>query len=232
MATVACVLCCAAPAGARPFSCPSVSDQDRIEQARTLFEDALKLEASAPDEALARLECAASFIDRPAIQLRIGVICERLSLPDRAVAAYRRYLELAGDSAPDRQAMEARIDKLRSHVPAPASAGRRIAGWVVFGSGTAIAIAGAALLGSAKALNDRAHAVAPGTVAYDSSEVRGRLDRAEVHQSLGIGGIALGVAMTGVGLAIALTPSVSGSRATAAPGFGFGLHGLAVRIPF
>jgi hypothetical protein len=96
------------------FTCPAVSDPATKEKkARAIFEEAVQLEASDPESALVRYQCAAKLVDRPAIALRIGIVAERLHKDDVAIVAFERYLELAGTSAPDYEKMKAHVKELR-----------------------------------------------------------------------------------------------------------------------
>jgi hypothetical protein len=208
-AMIAALVLIALPARATA-PCPK-PEGDPTDQARRWFEEGLKLEPSSPEEAVDRLECASALVDRPAIELRLGIIHERLAHFDEAIAAYRRYLELAGEGAPDHDAMSARIADLEkrrdgAHAAHVRGKRRRIAGWIVAAAGAALGITGAVLMRVAQSDNDAAHEVAPGTTLYDSDEVRGRIERAQVEQGVGIAAIAVGVLATGTGLGLALAP--------------------------
>jgi hypothetical protein len=212
------------------FDCaaPSGEPSEDEESARKMFNDALALEASDPKDALERLRCAQRHADKPAIALRMGTIAERLRDRREAIAAFERYLALAGDSAPDREQLRERIVGLRRELererakpaPAPAPApqptsqgdeGVFIAGWVVGSVGVGVAIAGAVLLAVAKDQSDSVAAIPPGTVAWDSDEARDTFEAAERHQALGIAGLVIGGALIagGVVMTVLSRPRVS-----------------------
>jgi hypothetical protein len=91
-----------------PVGCPS-ADGAPGKRARMVFDQAVQLEASEPERALRLYQCAATIADRAVIELRIGVVAERLQQDDVAITAFERYLALAGKSAPD-------VDKMQQHV--------------------------------------------------------------------------------------------------------------------
>ena len=108
----------AAPVAAEA-PCERASEVDASQhesRARVLFEEAIGIEASKPEEALHLLRCADLLAERPAIKLRIGTLAERLEQTSDALAAYREYLELAGEAAPDREDLLRRIDKLEERI--------------------------------------------------------------------------------------------------------------------
>src|SRR5262249_13409652 len=147
-----------------------------------------------------------------------GTIEERLGHISAAIAAFERYLELAGHDAPDEEAMREHIVRLRAgeqgrdagvgaktsspppppHAQPPPAASpppsSPVAGWVFVGTGAAFAIAGAALLIAAKASSDSVHDLAPGSTPWASDEARGRFETAQTEQVLGIVGLGVGAA--------------------------------------
>jgi tetratricopeptide (TPR) repeat protein len=249
------LLMAADAAAEEPFACPAVKQKaKRNAEAKRLFQEALRLEPGAPEAALERLDCADGLVDRPAVALRIGVIADRLQRDQKAIAGYERYLELAGDDAPDEKQIRERIAKLEERAaakqapePAPTAAagaapdsggevpaGRRTAGIVIAATGGALGIAGGVLLAMAGSDNDELQDAAPGTVVWDSDDGRGLHEQAQLKQALGIGGLALGATAIGVGLGLALTPSSKDSKS--ATEAGARLHvtpgGIRLEVPF
>ena len=94
-------------------TCPA-GDGAPEKRARTVFDQAVQLEASEPERALVLYQCAASIADRAVIELRIGVVAERLQRDDVAIAAFDRYLSLAGKAAPDADKMQQHVAELRA----------------------------------------------------------------------------------------------------------------------
>ncbi len=95
------------------FKCPA-PDAAREKNARAMFDEAVQLEPSDPEGALARYQCAATLAAKPAIELRIGVVAERLHRDNVAIVHFERYLDLAGSSAPDAESMRAHVRELRA----------------------------------------------------------------------------------------------------------------------
>jgi hypothetical protein len=96
-----------------PVVCPP-ADGAPAKRARFLFEEAVQYEASEPERALALYQCAASLADRAVIELRIGVVAERLQRDDVAIAAFERYLAMAGSAAPDVDTMHQHVAELKA----------------------------------------------------------------------------------------------------------------------
>ncbi|HZO15938.1 MAG TPA: hypothetical protein VFB62_21845 [Polyangiaceae bacterium] len=208
---------------AHGFDCPAPShDPERDEEvARKMFNDALALEPSDPNAALERLRCAERHADKPAVALRIGTISERLGLYADAVAAFESYLELAGDSAPDRDRLKARIASLRKKMrerEAEEGGDQRlfVTGWIVSGVGIGVGVAGGVLLAIANEQSDEVRGIEPGTVAWDSEEARGTFEAAERNQALGIAGLVVGGALIvgGVLLSVFTRPQVQAAMTT------------------
>jgi hypothetical protein len=105
------------------FACPSpprsLGEQEKL--ARRLFQEGTAREAGDPRGALDRYACARSLVDRPAIELRMGLVAERMQLLDDAIRGFERYLELAGAAAPDANSIRVRIAELRAKRDAQAS---------------------------------------------------------------------------------------------------------------
>jgi hypothetical protein len=216
---------------ASPEACPApTEDRDsNRKEAKALFEQALMMEPSAPVEALAMLRCAETLAPRAAIALRIGTIEERLGHFAEAADAFERYLERAGAHAPDVEPMGERIGKLRARVKAQAeqeeqdraaeregsssSGTQSVVGWVAGGTGLAFAIVGVALLGAAKGHSDSVHDIEPGTTAWSSDEASGTFEQAEVEQSVGIVGLAVGGSLLALGAVLLITDEGDGDSA-------------------
>lgn len=190
-------------ASAAPFNCPSPDAPGREKRARALFEEAVPLEASDPEGALVRYQCAAKLSERPAIELRIGVVAERLHKDDVAIVAFERYLELAGTNAPDYEKMRAHVKELRDKpkptpepekpetapspppAPPPPSRTSTYVGWGLVGTGVALAVAGSAFLVVAKSKSDDVHDLPAGTV-WASDQARGAYESAVTSQTIGV----------------------------------------------
>jgi len=222
---------------------------DRAE-AKKLFERALMMEPSDPSMALEHLRCAERLAPRAAIALRMGTIEERLGNLEAAADAFERYLELAGEHAPDREPMKERIAGLRAQaaeqahhpednaLPAgdePAgSETQAVAGWVVGGAGLAFVIVGAALLGAAKAHSDEVHDIEPGTTAWTADEASGTFEQAETEQAVGIVGLAVGGSLMAVGALFILTAGEDDESTAWSLSLGADGHGArgALRVSF
>jgi tetratricopeptide (TPR) repeat protein len=206
----------------------SGSASARDERARSLFDQALELEAGAPQEALAKLVCADSLVDRPAVSLRIGIIAERLQELERALVAFERYLKLAGRHAPDSETITARIGALKEKLAEQDKAKqraqrddkRRMAGWVVAAVGGVTAIAGGGLLIAAKVHSDKVRSIEPGTTQWDSPEARETYEKAQREQTAGIASLVVGGVLTVTGLGLALAPRSSEPAGKTAAGRG------------
>ena len=199
--------------------CPGPSGDARRDeqQARALFDQALQLEPAQPEAALDALACAERLASKPAVALRIGTIAERLGRRELAADAFERYLELAGNLAPDAEQMRARIAQLRKvagESTRPAAAvdpergdGQRLAGWVLTSAGAALAVIGVVLLTVAKVHSDEVHALASGTTAWDSEEARGSYESALREETLGAIGLIAGGSVAALGVfLIAVAP--------------------------
>src|SRR5438105_1383868 len=88
---------------AMAFECPPIPKKAAAAEAlsRHEFDAGIEVEAAAPREALKHFRCAALAADRPAIDLHVGTVLERLGDDTAAATAFERYLELAGNDAPD-----------------------------------------------------------------------------------------------------------------------------------
>ncbi len=203
--------------------CPEATGDpthDRAE-AKKLFERALMMEPSDPAQALENLRCADRLAPRAAIALRMGTIEERLGNLAAAANAFERYLELAGEHAPDKEPMAERIGGLRAQVEEqenrpesyalppgdePTSSRTQVvAGWVLGGTGLAFGVVGAALLGAAKGHSDSVHDIEPGTTAWTAEEASGTFEQAETEQAVGIVGLAVGGSLLAIGALFILT---------------------------
>jgi hypothetical protein len=213
-----------AHAHASGVDCPlEALDTPRAEaQARQMFEAAITREESEPRLALEMLLCAQQLADKPAVALRIGTIAERTGDLKLAIRSYERYLILAGQAAPDREQMLARIAELQGRLEAvlepeeepkdaaadsagaaPAhgrdsGSGQKIAGWSLTGAGVALLAGGTILLLSAKSRSDALHDIEPNTTYWSS--VSGELDAARTEQTLGLVALGLGAVSSAVGV--------------------------------
>jgi len=202
----------ATEARAADFVCPNPT-ADREHVARKVFEQGVELEASDPRAALARYTCASTIADRAVIELRIGVVAERLQLNETAIHAFTRYLELAGSAAPDAATMRQHIQELSSAptppsppppkeppppphgseaprpVPErPPSAPDRTAtyiGWGLVALGGVLGLTGGGFLFDAKSKSDSVQSLPNGT-SWASDDARGTYDASRRSQTIGI----------------------------------------------
>ncbi|MBK7585290.1 MAG: hypothetical protein IPI67_34515 [Myxococcales bacterium] len=220
-------------------ACPShTGNPDEMEEkGRALFEEALRREPADPRAALEILSCVQRIADKPAVSLRVGLISERLGNKRAAAESFERYLALAGDTAPDREAMLAHIATLRAEVsaarptpreappeePPPARPPKRdtqsspTAGYVTLAAGGVLMIVGGVLLVSAKNRNDTVHDLKAGETHWNSAEAKGEIDSAKREQTLGFIGLAAGALASGIGVYLVLDKQ-SGVSASARVG--------------
>jgi hypothetical protein len=172
-----------------------------------------------------------------------GTIAERLGRHAAAAGAFERYLERAGDQAPDAEPMRERIRRLRAkaatEAPRPAAvpsadSAQQLAGWALGASGLGLGIIGAVLLGVAKAHSDEVHELAPGTVAWDSDEARGLLQRAQREQAAGIVAVVVGATAAALGVVLLASAEVSETDDSAelSGWLGPGAAGASLRLRF
>jgi hypothetical protein len=208
-------------ARAADFLCPSPSGEPSRDEAeaRRMFHEALAIEAGDPHGALEQLRCAQQHADKPAVALRRATVEERLGNKAEAIASFEHYLDLAGEEAPDREQLRARIEALRGEAPPdegppsepePVEEGDRnafVAGWVLTGAGVALAVAGAVFLGVAKQQSDEVHGIEPGTQAW-TPDAQHTFEAAQRNQVIGIVGLAVGgaAAVGGVVLSVTMRP--------------------------
>ena len=248
-ALVGAALTTALPAhAAEPDECaaPTGNREADVGKARQLFDQALGLEPAQPETALRVLFCAERLTANAAVALRIGTIAERLGRYGAAAAAFERYLERAGERAPDAAQIRERIRSLRDRAhdhpeepvateptaatePATDGSASWIGGWVLLSSGVGLGIVGAALLGAAGADASAVHHTGPGTVAWDSDEARGRFEKAELEQAIGVVGLVVGG--TAATLGIVLLATADGS-AEVTGALGPGAPGGSIRVTF
>jgi hypothetical protein len=187
-----------------PVVCPP-ADGAPAKRARLLFEEAVQYEASEPERALALYQCAASLADRAVIELRIGVVAERLQRDDVAIAAFERYLAMAGSAAPDVDTMH-QPDAERSRTPV-------YLGWGLVAGAGALAAVGAALLVDASAKSDEVHGLPAGTP-WASDQARGTYDAATRSQTIGIVCFAVAPALLITGVVLLVNGRSRGSVAS------------------
>jgi hypothetical protein len=224
------------------FTCPT-ADHGREKKARSVFEEAVQIEASDPEGALLRYQCAGRLADRPAIQLRIGVVAERLGKDDIAIAAFERYLELAGASAPDVESMRQHVRELRDkrakataptpsrsnaspdpppppkrEEPPPSDPMLTYLGWGLVGVGAVSGIIGTGFLIDAKSKSDKVQDLPEGTT-WASPEAEGRYDSATTSQTIGIVFLALAPALIGAGIVALYVGNATPPWATASRPF-------------
>jgi tetratricopeptide (TPR) repeat protein len=152
---------------ARAVSAQVSLDPD-TEIARRHFEAGrLQYEASDYQGALREFEAARKVRNLPAFDYNIARCLDRLERPAEAIAAYQRYLAANGDTADTAEVRE-RVRVLQERIAPPATAPpppaakppapssrRWIAPGVTTGVTLALAVSGAALLGSVKVDYDR-----------------------------------------------------------------------------
>ena len=191
------------------FSCPSPdSAKEREKAARAVFAEGVQIEASDPEGAIARYRCAGTLAMKPAIELRIGVVAERLHRDDVAIVAFERYLELAGGSAPDAESMRQHVKDLKAKrdrelaerkrakpkdepvgppppPPDETTPAGTYAGWGLAGLGVLLGAVGTGFLLAAKSNSDDVHALPAGTP-WASEQARGAFDSAQSQQTTGV----------------------------------------------
>jgi hypothetical protein len=194
---------------------------------KKLFEEALRREPADPTGALELLLCVQSFADRPAVALRIGILAERLGKTQLAMQSFERYLALAGSDAPDREEMQAHIERLRDKLPKQPETAKPepepqpeptpqppvdtegpkppIAGWALAGGGGVLMIVGGVLLWTAKQRSDDVQDIESGTTFWNSEEARSEHEQAKREQTLGILSLAVGAAAATVGVVLIAT---------------------------
>jgi tetratricopeptide (TPR) repeat protein len=148
-------------------SCPVRADDTIDQEARALFEAGkLAFEEGRFENALGHFQRAFELSGRPRLLYNIGTAADRLRKDDVALAAFERYLAETPD-APNRSAVEARIQVLRTQLaaadppdaqpapePEPVKArenpaeepASRVAPWLTLSAGALVAIAGGALV--------------------------------------------------------------------------------------
>jgi hypothetical protein len=207
-------------ANAAPYDCDKhATAPDRELEARALFDEALRLERSDPERAIEILSCARRFADKPSISLRIGTIAERLGKLELAIEGFERYLQLAGDLAPDRAPMQKRIESLREKLEesqdvtagiTPVTPKRDeprkspLPGYILAGAGGVLMVLGGVLLYSAKSQSDDVHEIEPGTVRWNSDDAKGKIESAKRTQTIGIITLAAGAVASGLGVYLVL----------------------------
>ena len=229
-----------AAGGGEVFVCPA-GDGAPEKRARVVFDQAVQLEASEPEHALALYQCAASLADRAVIELRIGVVAERLQQNDVAIAAFERYLSLAGKAAPDVDKMHQHVAELRAARAQRAADAKRAAsaptgppvatgtespqpepdaersraplylGWGLVAGAGVLGAVGAGMLLDARSKSDDVQALPMGTT-WSSDEARGTYDASKRSQTIGIVCLAIVPALLIAGGVLVLT---SGSRRSA-----------------
>ncbi len=230
------------------FTCPTPeSPREREKAARTLFDDGVQVEASDPEGALARYRCASTLAVRPVIELRIGVVAERLHRDDVAIVAFERYLELAGASAPDADSMRQHVRDLKAKrdreiaerqkrgqpkeppkedtVPPPPppphdepTSPTVYAGWGLAGLGVVLGAVGTGLLVSAKSKSDAVHDLPAGTP-WSSDKASGAFESAKDQQASGTVLVVIAPIALAAGVVLLLTnhSTPSSSRARGRP---------------
>lgn len=193
------------------YNCPAPeSGRERERMARAAFEEGVQIEASDPEGALVRYRCASTLAVKPAIELRIGVVAERLHRDDVAIVAFDRYLELAGATAPDAESMRQHVRELRAKRDRELAERRRAraksddptgpppppahddspppgayAGWGLAGLGVLLGAVGTGFLIAAKSQSDDVHGLPAGTP-WASEQARGAFESAESKETTGV----------------------------------------------
>lgn len=166
---------------------------------------------------------------RALLLYNIGSAAEHLRRDEEALDAFERYLAETPEDAPDRVAVAARVEILRTELAEQASISATpvatartpppahedapdLAPWITIGAGGALAIVGAILLGVGYADAATFQAAAPGSM---WSSVASAHDDAPILEGTGFALLGVGVAAAVAGLIWQLTashgPSVSAS---------------------
>jgi len=228
LATVsACPTARAQDADATPDAEQDVNPDDTDTRARGLF---LAGEAAFNraqfEEALGYFEGAFRLSERPQLLFNIGLAAQRAGRRDRAIEAFRQYLESIPDAA-NRPDVEARIASLEATAeqgpgPEPPSGGAGDGGgpgivpWVVIGVWAAVAIIGGVLLGAG--LSD-VGAVEDAPLDASWADYESRYDRAPALTTLGF--VLLGTGIAGAAVGVVLL-TMGGSDESAAVSLGPG----------
>ncbi|MBS2015940.1 MAG: hypothetical protein JST00_23835 [Deltaproteobacteria bacterium] len=207
------------------YNCPS-PETGKEKAARAIFDEGVQIEASDPEAALARYRCASTLAVKPAIELRIGVVAERLHRDEVAIVAFERYLELAGASAPDAESMRSHVRELKAKRDRELAERRRArekadepvgpppppqeephsstglyAGWGLAGVGVVLGAIGTGFLLAAKSNSDAVQELPPGTP-WASDQARGTFESAQSQETTGT--VMLVVAPLAIAAGVAL----------------------------
>jgi tetratricopeptide (TPR) repeat protein len=160
-------------------------------------------------DALPYFERAYELSERPELLYNIGICRDRLGLDAEALAAFEGYLAAVPD-AENRAEVEQRIATARqraARLETPRTESTTDpTGWILFGSGLAVAAAGGVFLGVGRS-DIGAIEGSMGTLSW--TEARASAERADGFTIAGGVALGVGVALGAVGLGLALSPSAS-----------------------
>jgi tetratricopeptide (TPR) repeat protein len=198
-------------------SCPARADDSVDQEARALYEAGkLAFEEGRFENALGHFERAFELSGRPRLLYNIGTAADRLRKDDVALAAFERYLT-ALPEAPNRSAVEARIEVLRAQLAAaqpteqpapdpepvkppseapPPEPPSRVAPWLTLSAGALVAVAGGALVyyGTSEraAVEDAARGTRYSEVADSAERAPKLLIGGSVALGMGVAALAAG----------------------------------------
>jgi tetratricopeptide (TPR) repeat protein len=214
LAVLAAVMLFCSPGGAH-------AQEDNLDaEARANFEAGrIAFSAARFADALPYFERAYELSRRPELLYNVGMCHDRLGHDAEALEALEAYLAELPE-AENRAEVEQRIATARARVaraalpsaPRAAGDGSDPTGWILVGTGAALAVGGAIVLGVGRS-DVGAVEASMGTLSWTAaSEAVGRGDALTVAGSVGLG-LGVGLAALGLGLALSSGSSQEGSVA-------------------
>jgi tetratricopeptide (TPR) repeat protein len=211
LAVLAAVMLFCSPGGAH-------AQEDNLDaEARANFEAGrIAFSAARFADALPYFERAYELSRRPELLYNVGMCHDRLGHDAEALEALEAYLAELPE-AENRTEVEQRIATARARVTRAAlasapRAGSDPTGWILVGTGAALAVGGAIVLGVGRS-DVGAVEASMGTLSWTAaSEAVGRGDALTVAGSVGLG-LGVGLAALGLGLALSSGSSQEGSVA-------------------
>lgn len=202
-------------------------------RARRLFEEGEQhYTAGQFEEALEKFRQAYDLSGRAGLLYNVGLAAMNIGEDRQALEAFEAYLD-GVENAPNRALVEGRITTLRRRIAAEDAERQRLneaearaaegeasspaLGWILTGTGAALAIAGGVLF--ALGLSDLS-TVENAEQGTPWSDLSGANDRAPIFTGVGIAGASAGVALVALGLVLVAT-SGGGEEDEVAVGPGF-----------
>jgi len=192
----------AGSASAQPSDSPAA---DTDAEARNLFEaGAAAYDAARYRQAYRYFAEAHELSGRDALLYNMALAADRARMDAEALAAYRAFLraEPTSDRAGQARRRIAEIERLQAPQPTNEPAGEDVsAGWIVFGAGLAVAVAGGVLVGVGVADRDSVEGAPRDTPWADVAEAN---DRAPILMNVGLVALVSGLAASALGVTLAL----------------------------